>query len=313
VPSSLAAETTEAGIQRTLILKTFPGFAALSAAQLAVLASITREQLFDEGAVLLTPGMPVKAFYLIVEGRVQALQRGKPTQILGPRTVVGGLAALTGDPEGAHAIALEQTVALEMDGEDLEDVFEEHFSIYEGVLRGIARTFREAQIRVGGGPAVAVETEMAAVDATKPIGLVQRMFLWHRASNFPHGSIEALADMANDAVERRFRAGERLWARGEPAQGSLYVVQGDVECRPAEGSPFVLGAGYYVGGLDAMANLGRWYEAVAKTDIVALWLPQSSLLDVLEDHTELALAMMRNLARGLVAMIDRIAEREAET
>ena len=91
--SLMAEEAPALGLlQRALILKTFPGFAALSASELAVLASICRERFFEAGATMLRPGVPVLAFYLIVEGQAQIIRQGRPAKSHGPRSTVGGLA-----------------------------------------------------------------------------------------------------------------------------------------------------------------------------------------------------------------------------
>lgn len=296
-------------IQRSLILKTFPGFVDLSAAELAVLAAITEERFFARGAALLEPGVPVQAFYLIVEGEVQVLKDGTPTQTFGPRSAVGGLAALTRDPAGAHVVALEDTVALEVDHEDMADVFEDHFPILLGVLRAVARTLREAQIRARGGPAMTQQEDEAGptVDTSRPLGLVERMWQLRRGTAFRHTNIEALADMATDAEELRFAAGETVWDVGDQADWSLLVVSGTVRCESDQAEPFTFGPGYVVGGLDSLAEQDRWYRATAECDVVGLRTTRADLYDVLEDHPDMSMAFLRNLAAGIIATMARIA------
>jgi len=293
------------------VLKTFPAFVDLSTAELAVLSAIVRERFFERGTALLTPGKPVPAFYLIFEGEVQTYKDGNPTQRFGPRSAVGSLAALTRDPMGAHVVALEDTLALEVDPEDMDDVFEDHFNILSAVLRTIASLMRDLQIQLGGGAAIKSEGMISGVNTREPLGVVERMLVLRQATNFAHVSIEALAELANDAEELRYSAGQRLWEVGQRGNWSLMVAAGEVECRPPNGEPFFFGPRFVVGGLDSLAEQPRWYEAVAKSDLVGLRQTRSSLMDAIEDYPEMAMDMLRNLASGLLALQQRLAQNES--
>ncbi|MBW2458090.1 MAG: cyclic nucleotide-binding domain-containing protein, partial [Deltaproteobacteria bacterium] len=263
-------EVTISPVQRALIIKTFPGFVSLSAAELAVMASVVRERFFPAGSVLLEPGTPVVAFHLVVEGEVQMHHGGRPTQKLGPRSSVGGLGALTRDPRGAHAVALEDTITLEIDTDDMQDVFEDNFNILMGVMRTLSRTVREFQKKTGGGAASGGHQTFEGLDTDQPLTLVDRMFFIRKASSFARESIEALAEFAAHAVELRLSAGDRLWAIGDPPDHSALIVNGVVECRPEDMDPFDLGPGFVVGGPEIFIGEPRWYEAVAKTDVILL-------------------------------------------
>lgn len=296
-------------VQRALILKTFPGFAALAAGELAVMAATSHERFFPAGATLLSPGVPVGAFYLIVDGCAQVFRQGR-AQDMGPRSSVGGLAALARDPNGAHVVAIEDTVALEIDIEDMNDVFEDHFNILLGVLGAIGRTMRALQIQQGGGAARPARSQLGSV-SERPLGLVDKMFVLKGSTSFADTSIEALADLARGATERRLAAGAEIWREGDRAEGPVLVVNGAVECQPSSGTPFELGPSYVVGGLDSIAQEPRWYRAAAKTDLRILELERRHLLDVLEDHPDVAMELLRGLARGVSAMLDGVAAREA--
>lgn len=298
-------------VQRALILKTFPGFVSLSAAELAVMASVVRERFFPAGSVLLEPGTPVLAFHLVVEGEVQMLHGGRPTQKLGPRSSVGGLGALTRDPRGAHAVALEDTVTLEIDTDDMQDVFEDNFNILMGVMRTLSRTIRSVQQKTGGGAASGGHQSFEGLDTDQPLTLVDKMFFIRHASSFARESIEALAELAAHATETRLGAGEILWTIGDPPDHSMLIVNGVVECRPENMDPFELGPGFVVGGPDTLVGDPRWYEAVAKTDVILLRQQLDKMLDVFEDHIEVAIAMLKNLAARFTDKLEQLAAAQA--
>lgn len=292
-------------VQRSLILKTFPGFSALSGSDLAVLAAATQERFFRRREVMLEPGRPVKAMYLMVEGRVQTYLGGQPSRIFGPRTAVGGLAALARDPRGAHVVALDDVVALELDPEDLEEIFEDHFEITVGVLGAVARGLRELQIKLGGG-AIDDGGALSTVDTSGPLSLVDKMFCLTRTSNFADTSIEAVAELAEGAEEVRMRAGRPIWRHGDAADHYLTIVSGEVEAAPPDEAPFRFRSGWVVGGLDAIGEVPRWYDLTAATPLVALRHRRAVFYDVLEDHPDLAMEIMRRLARGTSEAMARV-------
>jgi CRP-like cAMP-binding protein len=302
---------TVSGVERTLILKTFPGFARLSAPELAVMASMTTERFFAKGTEMHTPGKPVSCFHLIVDGRAHVFRHGHVSQDLGPRSSLGGLAALTRDPKGIHAVAVEDTLALEFDVDDMDDVFEDNFGILLGVLAAMARTLRELQqIRLGA--AVDAVKHMPAVDTPRPLSVVEKMLWLKHTTNFGQASIEALWDLAQQLPEMRWAAGERIWAVGEPTDWSFGLLSGDVECRPDGKPSFAFGPGFVVGGIDSLSNEPRWYAAYAKTEVRALRFARAALFDVFEDHTDVAMVLLRNLAGGVNAMLEAMAAKKAK-
>ncbi len=293
-------------VKRALMLKTFPAFTGLEPSSLALLASICKERYFKKGSVMLKPGVPVLRFYLIVEGSVQMYKGGIATKEFGPRSAIGGLAALTRDPEGAHTVAVEDVLALEMDRDDMQDVFEDSFSVLLGVLSALALTLRDMQRQMGGSAAIAASRKLKAIKADQKLSLVERMFFLRRTTNFGDARIEALADIALEAEQVHYAKGEQLWKTDEPADYSIMVLNGVVECRPEEANNFAFGAGYVVGDLDALAWEPRWYSAYAKEEVDALVLKRSSTFDVLEDNTDMAMQLLRNFASGITAFIAKM-------
>lgn len=295
-------------VERTLILKTFPGFGNIGADELAVLAAIARERTFGAGETMHSPGKPVQAFHLVFRGQVQIYRNGKPTQLLGPRSSVGGLAALAGDMNGTHAVALEGVLALEIDADDMDDVFEDHFSMIQAIIGSLAGTLRSVQMQMGGGAAFESARKVAQISTARPLTLVDKMFALRSATNFAEASMEALANMAQGMTERRYAPGDRLWRVGERADYSVLLITGVVECEADGVKPFTFGPGYYVGGLDSLSHSDRWYGCRAVSDVVALVLERQKLFDVLEDHTDMGIQMMRSLARGVNALFERMAK-----
>jgi CRP-like cAMP-binding protein len=273
------SQATIGPIRRALILKTFPGFVSLKASELAVLASVCQERFFPAGSTMHAPGVPVQAFHLVVEGMVHILRRGRVIQELGPKSSVGGLAALTRNPRGAHAVCVEDTLALAIDVDDMQDIFEDNFSIALGVLGALSRTLREFQMKAGGA-AMTSGRYFEPVTHERPLHLVEKMFFLRKTTNFSQANIEALAAMASQATERRFDAGTELWALGAPADYSLLVMNGAIRCYPEKGDHFDFPVGYVVGGIDSLSRAPRWYRAEALGALRARGVPPTTRLSI---------------------------------
>ena len=127
-------------------------------------------------------------------------------------------------------------------------------------------------------------------------------FLWeetwlHRAR------IRTLGQLARAADAVELREGERLWAAGDDAEDALIVVDGRVQCETADGRQrFDGGRGAILGLEEALAVETRWCGAVVRAPGAALHVTRATLIDVLEDDPDSALALLAacaTLASGL--------------
>src|SRR5690349_17474458 len=121
-------------VERVLYLGSLPLFGNLPAQELALLAEYAHERSVPAGTVLHGPGEVVGSLYVVVEGAVALQRRGTPLGTVGPREAVGVLGLLAGADEGIVATTVSAAVLLEIDGDALRDVFEEHFSILDHAI-----------------------------------------------------------------------------------------------------------------------------------------------------------------------------------
>ncbi|MBW2456132.1 MAG: hypothetical protein JRI68_16555, partial [Deltaproteobacteria bacterium] len=75
--------------------------------------------------------------------------------------------------------------------------------------------------------------------------------------------------------------------------------------------PFDLGPGFVVGGPDIFIGEPRWYEAVAKTDVILLKQELTTTLDVFEDHIEVAMALLKTVAASFIDKLEEMAAAQA--
>lgn len=286
--------------ERVLALKTFDAFRNLSPEELTCLAENARPRSFERGEALGKPALPVRTLHFILQGRVEVVRAGQPPSVLGAQDVVGGLAVLVGDERGQLVRALEPTRTLQLGREDLEDVFEDNVAVLLGVLGALARAqlaLRRALGQNAGFPAV---QSGAAARPFAELGLVERLYFLRRAMDFAQSRVDALSDLAQEAQTVRAEAGQVLWEIGDLAEKNLLVIEGVIAGATADTEQvFEFGPGALVGGVDAFAGQPRWYQATCKTRVVGLSIRAQHLLDVVEDHIDLGMDLLRVFAKTL--------------
>ncbi|MCG6928729.1 MAG: cyclic nucleotide-binding domain-containing protein [Acidobacteria bacterium] len=294
-------------MERLLHLRTLPVIGTLGPEDLGLVAEQARTRVFETGDRLLRQGEPIAAVHIVVEGRVH-LQRGD--QVLGhatPGAGVGGLGYLARDPNGIDAVAETDVVALELDGDMLDEILEDRFRVLQHVLRetsrGLIDLWHEAPREC-----LAAQVPMRAPGFKSPLDLVQRMLFLREGLPFIRASASALADLSRGLVELRFEPGTVLFRRGEPGRQVQMLVEGRVACSsPIEGFGLQPGPGYPLGGLEAVAGVPRWYDAVCETPVVALSGNAEILFDLFEDNSDVALAYLAQIARVQLDALERIA------
>lgn len=303
----MSAEKKESAVlERVLLLRTFAPFADLAPAHLAAMAEMAEDRFFPAGAEIHPEGAPVRHVHYIISGEVEIRRRGEVIRTLGERSVVGGLAALARVREAAQVVAKTDVTAFSFSQEDQRDIFEDDFEILSRIMRGVARGFLEARRAAGSGGGFRPDDESAPLPRG-PLGLVDKIAFLRRTTPYNQARLEAVAELARESPEVRVSAGEELWKIGDPSGSSLVMVAGVIVGTADEGRQrFRFSTGSIVGGLDSLAQVPRWYHAVAATDVAAIQVNYGVLLDLLEDHTEMAMDLLRALAASVLALRERI-------
>lgn len=296
-------------VERVLFLKRISWLSALHLPDLAVLGEYAQERRSRRGDLLLRGGEPVEAMHFVVDGRLRLARRGRALGHAEVGSVIGARLLLAQDGDGLEAVAEADTTTLALDRESFLDALEDRFEIYLGVLRETCRElvelFREnpAEAAPASGPAPPA--------AGGDLDLVERIVLLRSRRPFEACSIDALAELAQRLEEVRRPAGTVLWRRGERATRLLLVAGGRVRCEPARPeATFWMGPGQPLGTLELLAELPRWYDAVAEEPVTALEGGVDQLVDVFEDDVDMGLGFLAHLARTSIEIQERVAERE---
>ena len=293
-----------APLERMLHLKRVPMLSGLPSAEVAVLADAAAERRFPRGSVVFREGEPVGAVHFVVRGALGALRKGTPAGRIGPGGTIGGLALLARGPLGSEVVADEETLTLELDADAVVEVLEDRFPILQHILRETSRRAITLLARLRLDPTAGVPELCPDEGSPGEIDLVDRILFLRRMEVFRRSSITALADLGRAMAQVRFEPGTRLWHEGEPGPSILLLRSGFVTARSAAGPSFRAGPGFPLGALEALGELPRWYEAVTQTPVVALQGHMGALVDVFEDHFEMAMDYLAVVAQSALRMLD---------
>jgi CRP-like cAMP-binding protein len=299
-------------LERMLYLKRVPMLSGLPGSSIAVIADAATERFFPTGSVVFREGVPVGSVHFVVQGSLAASRRGVRTAGVGPGSGVGGVALFARDPLGSQVVAEEDTLTLELEGDAVSDVLDDHFPILHHVLREMSRRSTDLLTRFRLDPGAGLPECPADFPQTGEIDLVDRIFFLRRMEVFRRSSITALADMARAMVQVRFEPGTVLWREGEAAPGIFLVRSGRLRARGSSGVSFHPGPGFPLGALEALGEVPRWYEAVAETPVVALQGDVGVLVDVFEDNFGMAMDYLAVIAQSILRILDWTAARGEE-
>ena len=290
---------------RLIALRQFPAFGDLPPDDAHAIAMRARERRFVTGEVVLDEDRPMEEIAFIVRGRVETRRDGQPLRAYGPRSVIGSVPLLAEVTRGYGCIALEPTIAIMLSADDLIDVFEEHFSVAREALRGLASQTLELRKRMGPTAGFEASTFEPTGEPPPRLDLVGRIAQLRRAMPFAGARLEALADLARDVRELRLEGGDALWNEGDDSSALLFLIDGRVVAENADGLRTSFGPGDVVGGLGTFAREPRWYAARCATAVVALRLDADSMVDVMEDHFDFSLALIRAMALGYLSLLQQ--------
>jgi len=299
--------------ERMIYLRSIPVAAELPAPVLKVIASYLVERSFPKGGHLMRQDEPFGALQFLIDGKVSLVRNDVAIGQLAPPQSLGFLAILASSDGTYDAKAETDVKSLELDGDALIELMEDHGELLLATLRYLCdRLLYEIKEL----PNEALTQRFAGDDypvPNRPLDLVERVVYLRSLRAFARANLNQLAQMAREIEERRAPAGELLWSAGDPSSHSCILLAGSVECRTPDGRSWVAGPRSVVGGLEAIAGHPRWFSLHAKTPIVAFFDPIDAFVGLLEDDFAMARDFISMLAGELVAMLERKAAQGKST
>lgn len=280
---------------------------AVSAGQLSVVADQMRERTFKAGSVILREGEPPVAAYSLVSGDVEVSRRGQVLGRVGAGATVGFGGIISRDALGLGAIAATDVHALELDGETLVDIFDDHFPFLLEVIKESSRRHLDFIRRMKELPEqlTPIHREPFPFDR---MDLVERLiFLRTPGGPFERSSVDALAEVAQTATYRPIEPGMALWTEGDPSGTVCIVTKGTIACasrRNNEAVSFQAIPGVAIGALESIAGQPRWHDAMAESRVEMLELEVDVIIDVFEDNIDMAVDYLAWVSGNALKLIE---------
>lgn len=276
-------------IQRMLTLRQVPGFGDADLSELATIAENLVERTFVAGATVATPATRVPAIHLILEGRLEASNR----HAWGPRQLFGALEAIAGRPLPDRVVATTETRTLQLSTASFAEILEDNYSVLSSARRMLARQLSAVDTALIHRPRVLVDSVASS------LGLVDRLLVLRGQPPFSRGSIQALTTLAAATEELQFPARSSLARAGEDADGVFIILDGIARIQRGQGAD-ILTSGSAIGALETLGELAYSSDIDTISALRVLRLPSGTLFDVMEDHTDFAIALVGRLASELL-------------
>jgi CRP-like cAMP-binding protein len=282
------------GLRRMLQLRQFPLFETSDLDELAMIAENLVEAIIPQGSVIATAGSRLHGVLLIVDGKIETRPR---TQTWGPRQVFGALEVLASRDVTHTAVAATDVKALQLSASDIGEVLEDNFGVLLATLRQLATRL------VALSPSPPRATAIATTSS--PLGLVERLIVLRQQLPFAAARLQALATLAHASDEITWPAGTVIARAGELATSGFVIIEGSALATRGD-LVQVVEAGASIGHLETLAGLHHTATIQTTQAVRALRSGAPAMLDVLEDHTDVGLAMMATFSSALLDVSPRL-------
>ena len=275
-------------LRRMFALRQFPILADGDLEELATVAENVVERSFARGERATLRGARPAVVHLVVAGPLAPAGGGRGA---GPRELSGALEALAHRDARADVVAVEDTTVFELQAFELDDLLEDNHVLMVSALRVIARRVLAASPRRPSGDAPRV--------SQAELGLIDRLLVLKARPELAAAHLQALTPLAHACEEVRWAMGSTVALAGELAARSIFVVEGTLRA----GGDLELaryGPGDAVGLLETFAGERHEHGLEAASPVRALVNRADDLLDAIEDHPDLGLAVLRTLSASLL-------------
>lgn len=139
-------------IEKMIFLKEVPFFKGMTVEQLKILANVCEEKLFEEDTRIFNAGDPGGILYVVVNGRVgieQEKRAGSFVRVntIEPRSSFGEITLFDGSPRTASAIAIRDTLILQLRREPLIALARQYPELSLELIKVLSNQLREAYDR----------------------------------------------------------------------------------------------------------------------------------------------------------------------
>jgi CRP-like cAMP-binding protein len=276
-------------VDSTVPLRDIIGFDQLGDEALTAIAALATRRQYAPGTTIVHAGERRATMQLVVEGDLHFVRMGRVWPH--PDRRVLDVFWLARDTMPLEVKTHSGAVVLELPLAGLDEILEEHFGVWLASAQAMASWLLTSQPRSS-------DLHILGRDGNPQI-LSQRLAALQDALPFARGFVDALMQLDEEAIVVSFAAGRVLWRPGDAADYLLVPIAGELRgAAPDEPCG--------VGGLELLANRARTTRVEVTRPLVALRISREALLDLVEDHHELARDLLAVTAASVVQLVDAV-------
>lgn len=129
-------------VEKVIALESVDLLKGLTPEQLARIGMVGRQEYAPPGQVILDPGEPLDAMFVILDGRVELLEDGEKIETAGQNEVLGSWALLDSSPLPVQARAIDETTLLKITRDDFFELLADAPEIVAAILSRLVSRFR---------------------------------------------------------------------------------------------------------------------------------------------------------------------------
>jgi len=271
-------------LDRALFLAAQPYFNELEASIVATLAAYTEERFARAGEWIHHESDSIHHVFFLAEGGVRLMRRDQVLREISSPAGVGIAASLSGSRWSPGIVATEPTVYLALPLHDFMQILEDRFPLFLQIARTLSQQIG-APVLGGSRPTQIPER----------LDLVGRIVAARRNPLFAETNLTVLIELLRSAEEIQLSAGEQLWPGKVPNPGLVIPIEGTLIANDGK-TTAEAGPGDVVGLAELFSGDSSAVAIEAATAGRVLQISNGKMIDVIEDHFEVALIVLRHLS-----------------
>ena len=275
-------------VERRVALREIVAFRTLSDDELGAIARLSRRRELAPGSTTVIKSVQRIAVSLL-GGDLRISRMGRLSQVSQASPVLG-MYWLARDSMPLELYTERGAVLLEFPADRLDEVLEEHFSVWLSIAQAMASWLLNL------APVSPLQTAGRRAESAVT-RLTERIAALQEAIPFARGYVDALMQLDEEAVTVRYEPGDVIWRAGDAADRVLVVLDGRLRGVTAE-EPSGIGS------LELFANRPRTTTLEAVEPTTALQIGKELLYDLVEDQHELARDLLAMIAASIVQLVE---------
>jgi CRP/FNR family cyclic AMP-dependent transcriptional regulator len=241
------------------------------------------------GDVLFHEGEIGNELFVVIDGEFDIVSRGRTISTLTEGAVIGELAMLGSSAQRATVVAKSDGTVAPVDSARFAYLVRYAPTFALTVLRSLSNLLE----------AVVSPTERAADDLAASPGTTR--------------SNEANLEVGTDMAIRSFAAGDVIFRSGDPGDSMFFIVAGEVTIGASAADRTKAGVGDVFGEMALVDHQPRNASAIALTPTRIVPIDELRFTELVQNNPNFAIAVMRSVAKRILAKADEYAIAEPET